>query len=105
MANETNNDWPIPAYIERARLVTTWQKARFVPRDAEHYRRSPSGELVTEMPEVIPAGWDHEQCVLCMTKIAQLPGCQREGYSNDGGSLWLCLACYEQYVSRSQKTE
>jgi hypothetical protein len=93
-----------PSYIERARLVT-WQKARFVPLDAEQYRRSPSGELITEMPEVIPAGWDHEHCMLCMTKIAQLPGCQREGYSNDGGSLWLCVACYERYVSPSQKTE
>jgi hypothetical protein len=105
MANGTNNGWPIPAYIERARSVTTWQKARFIPRDAQQYHRSSAGELITEMPEIIPAGWEHEHCMLCMTKIAQLPGCQPEGYSNDEENRWLCVACYEQYVSPSGKTE
>jgi hypothetical protein len=76
VVNGTNNDWPIPKYIERARSVTTWQ---------------------------IPAGWDHEHCMLCVTKIAQLPECQREGYNNEEGDLWLCVAGYERYISPSQK--
>jgi hypothetical protein len=100
VVDETNNGWPIAEYIERARSIKTWQKAQFGPRDAVRYRRS-GGELVD--PEIIPSGWDHEHCMLCMTKIAQLPDSEPDGYSNQDGSQWLCLACYERYIFPSQR--
>jgi hypothetical protein len=103
VANGTNNDWPIPKYIERARSVSTWQKARFRPSDAEQYQRTPTGQIISDVPEIIPAGWDHEHCMLCMTTISELPDCQCEGYNNEEENLWLCVACYERYISPSQK--
>jgi hypothetical protein len=100
--DETRNGWPIPKWIEHARSITTWKKARFVPKDSEVHHRTPSGEVLNPEPSVLKDGWDHEHCMLCMAEISLYPGTQTEGYSDEDGDEWLCAECYEKYLAPSQ---
>src|SRR6185295_4625622 len=100
--DETRNEWPIPQSIEHARSITTWRKARFVPKDSEVYPRTPSGEALNREPKVLKDGWDHEHCMICLAEISLYPGSRPDAYSDLDGDEWLCVVCYEQYVAPSQ---
>jgi len=48
--------------------------------------------------ELVAGGWDHEHCGLCWERIMEEPHGQPDGYT-DGRHRWLCIACFERFVS------
>ena len=106
------------AYVVRTVLDESkcWIRKRFSPRDAiatsgpDGFRRlTPVGEQgghtarfypLQENGEppgaVIPAGWDHEHCMICEATIS--PHAEPEGYVDQEGN-WVCCGCFEAYVA------
>jgi hypothetical protein len=89
--------------------TSNWQRRRFVPSDAQHFRLGDghgwtkvgaeldAGEVPTHVEK---RGWDHEECRICDAHIGR--GMRRlpEGYVNPDDA-WLCQACYERYARTS----
>jgi hypothetical protein len=94
----------------------TWQRRRFEPRDAiatpgeagytrlapsestgssRYYPPTEKGQTPPAEGRVVPGGWDHEHCTICMATIS--PHSQTEGYLDDEGN-WVCIQCYSLYV-------
>jgi hypothetical protein len=91
---------------QRAELVLDegrrWQRTQFEPVDALRFSaqgkllgtRLPSG-ITPERDEVVPGGWDHEHCLICMKTIGA--GGEPEGFFSEP-DCWVCEACYMAYV-------
>jgi hypothetical protein len=91
---------------QRAELVLNerlhWQRTRFEPDDM--LRFSAQGKVLgtrhasgttPEGGEVVPGGWDHEHCLICMKTIGA--GGEPEGFFSEP-DCWVCKACYTAYV-------
>jgi len=86
-------------------LDANWQRTEFVPSSAQHFvhgevsgwtkaeRRLPEGAVPTHVED---AGWDHEHCELCQSKIGR--GRSTHGYVDRHGR-WLCERCYYDHAS------
>jgi len=96
--------------ISKERLSTLaksrWRYERFVPRDSLHWKES-SGCIravpIERRPDgvkgdVLPQGWDHEHCLICMAKLSPLNGFQHRGFTD--GNRWLCRRCFDFYLGR-----
>jgi hypothetical protein len=82
-----------------------WGRTDFVPSGAQHFRqggvsgwtkvgqRLPEGAVPTHIED---AGWDHEHCELCQSKVGR--GGNTHGYVDRNGR-WLCERCYEEYAA------
>jgi hypothetical protein len=86
-----------------------WRRTLFTPSDAQHYMEN-GRSVWTKAPhvpdgavpmEVVPGGWDHEHCTLCMERIGRMGdayGYIATGPAYVGRHDWLCDACGEQYA-------
>jgi hypothetical protein len=46
---------------------------------------------------IIPKGWEHEHCQICMATICEEKGFEPYGYV-DKNESWICETCYHKYV-------
>jgi len=79
---------------DRADLVFSqtegWKRTEFFPRDSvAHY---PDGST-----KVMPGGWDHEHCEICMGTISQHTSHQHFGYRNPADD-WVCEHCFQSFI-------
>lgn len=91
------------AWSERIFAASDAIADNFVGTDGKTYRRIRKAEAAeTERASgesqgptwMIPGGWDHEHCAICMAHID--PGdCY---FFHAGYNQFLCVACYQEYV-------
>jgi hypothetical protein len=70
----------------------------FTADDGTDYRKLSKLKLDEDAPDasqVVAGGWDHEHCELCNAHIDD----GNFGYTDTDG-WWVCLSCFEKYVSR-----
>jgi hypothetical protein len=86
-----------------------WRRVRFEPTAAQHVaqkgqamssraRTVPGGAVATR---IVPGGWDHEHCTLCMERIGRWG--DEYGYVAGGAAYvdsrdWLCDRCGEKFA-------
>lgn len=74
---------------------------RVIGTDGQFYRQTREWSENRPVPEgsaLIPAGWDHEHCKFCFTRIGE----GDIGYRSTGedyGNEWACEWCYEHAIS------
>ena len=54
--------------------------------------------LYRKLYEPYRAGWDHDHCEFCGTKLSRTEEeAQREGYVTSDNYHWICINCYEDF--------
>ena len=81
-----------------------WKRTEFTPSPAQHFRQggvygwTKAGHKLQDdatPTHIDEAGWDHEHCELCQSKIGR--GGDAHGYV-DRNDQWLCEPCYHDYA-------
>jgi ATP-dependent Clp protease ATP-binding subunit ClpA len=81
-----------------------WEKRQWVARDALVQSSKAALYLYSgqsfdlEQFDLVKGGWGEDHCAICWWKLCESDSSEhREGFTN--GQDWLCMECYERFVS------
>ena len=66
------------------------QKGYRILRKMSQHDQLPPGAIIDH------TAWDHEHCILCMSKISEIVDDHNEGFTD--GKEWICPDCYEKHI-------